>query len=145
MHARRRVPFVVAWSLVVRMMLIGLATRAPAGQPSSAPLEPLHDPSTPHGGREQPGPMVILRVRALVPEKVKLSDPAQGTVRATVRAIAADINQITVQTDEEQRLMLFLEPASLARLHVGTSCLLQVTNGSMRDTSRPPEHEGAFW
>ena len=31
--------------------------------------------------------MVILRVRALVPEKVKLSDPAQGTVQATVRPI----------------------------------------------------------
>ncbi len=145
MHARRRVPFVVAWSLVVRMMLIGLATRAPAGQPSSAPLEPLHDPSTPHGGREQPGPMVILRVRALVPEKVKLSDPAQGTVRATVLAIDKEINHIKVQTEEGQRLMLFLPPESLARLRVGAPCLLQVANRSTRDASRPPEPEEAFW
>jgi hypothetical protein len=89
--------------------------------------------------------MVILRVRALVPDKVKLSDPAQGTVRATVLAINEAINQITVQTDEEQRLMLFLDPASLARLHVGAPCLLQVANGSTRDTVRPPEHEEAFW
>ena len=134
MHSIGRIPFVVALSLVVRMMPISLAMSAPAGHISTRP---------PH--QDQHGPLVILRVRALVPEKVKLSDPAQGTVRATVLAIAEDINQITVQTDEEQRLMLFLEPASLARLHVGTSCLLQVTNGSMRDTSRPPEHEGAFW
>jgi hypothetical protein len=89
--------------------------------------------------------MVILRVRALVPGKVKLSDPTQGAVQATVLAINEEINQITVHTDEGQRLMLFLPPESLARLQVGTPCLLQVTNGSTRDTSRPPEHEGAFW
>ena len=134
MHSLCRIPFVVALSLVVSMMPISLARSAPAGHISTRP---------PH--QDQHGPLVILHVRALVPEKVKLSDPAQGTVRATVLAIAEDINQITVQTDEEQRLMLFLEPASLARLHVGTSCLLQVTKGSMRDTSRLPEHEGAFW
>jgi hypothetical protein len=84
-------------------------------------------------------------VRALVPDKVKLSDPAQGTVQATVLAIDEAINQIKVQTDAGQRLMLFLPPESLARLQVGTPCLLQVTNGLTRDTSRPPEHEGAFW
>ena len=89
--------------------------------------------------------MVTLRVRALVPEKVKLSDTTQGTVQATVLAIDEEINQMKVQTDEGQRLMLFLDPASLARLHVGAPCLLQVANGSTQDTSRPPEHEGAFW
>jgi hypothetical protein len=80
-----------------------------------------------------------------VPEKVKLSDPAQGTVRATVLTIDEAINQITVQTDAGQRLMLFLDPASLARVHVGAPCLLQVANGATRDTARSPEHEGAFW
>jgi hypothetical protein len=80
-----------------------------------------------------------------VPDKAKLSDPAEGTVPATVLAIDEEINQVKVQTVEGQRLMLFLEPASLARLQVGTLCLLQVANGSTRDTSRPPEHEGTFW
>ena len=145
MHARRRVPFVVVWSLVVSMMLIGLAARTRAGQPSSAPVEPLHAPSTPHEGWEQPGPLVILRVRALVPEKVKLSDPAQGTVRATVLASDAESNQIKVQTDEGQRLMLFLPPESLARLRIGAPCLLQVAHRSTREASRPPEHAEAFW
>jgi hypothetical protein len=88
---------------------------------------------------------VTLRVRALVPEKVKLSDPTQGTVQATVLAIDEEMHQITVQTDEGQRLMLFLAPASLMRLRVGAPCLLQVANRAMRDTSRPPEPEGAFW
>jgi len=89
--------------------------------------------------------MVILRVRALVPEKVKLSEPAQGTVRATVLAIDKEINHIKVQTEEGQRLMLFLPPESLARLRVGAPCLLQVANRSTRDASRPPEPEEAFW
>jgi hypothetical protein len=138
-------PFIVVLSLVVRIMPISLAVSAPAVPPSSASSGPLDDPSTPLRGQGRHGPIVTLRVRALVPEKVKLSDPAQGTVPATVLAVDEAINQITVQTDEGQQLMLFLDPASLARLHVGAPCLLQVANGSTRDTSRPPEHEGAFW
>ena len=80
-----------------------------------------------------------------MPEKVKLSDPTQGTVRATVLAIDEEINQIRVQTDEGQRLILFLAPVSLAHLHVGAPCLLQVANRSTREALGPPEHEEAFW
>ena len=89
--------------------------------------------------------MVLLRVRALVPEKVKLSDPARRTVRATVLAIDAELNQLTIQTEEGQRLRLFLPPESLARLRIGTPCLLQVALQSMRDSAPPPEREGVFW
>ena len=134
MSTIHRILFGVAVSLVVSLMPIGLAVSAPAGPTSTRP---------PH--QDQHGSRVILRVRALVPEKVKLSDPAQGTVQATVLAIDEEINQVKVQTEEGQQLMLFLDPASLARLHVGTPCLLQVANGARQDTSRPPEHEGAFW
>ena len=145
MHAICRIPLVILVSLVVSITPIGLAASAPAGQPSSVPLEPRHDPSASHGGQDQHDPMVILHVRALVPEKVTVSDPAQGTVRATVLAIDEEINQIKVQTDEGQRLMLFLPPESRARLHVGAPCLLQVTNRSTPETSRLPEREEAFW
>ena len=134
MHFIRRFSFVIVLSIVVSMMPISLAVSAPAGQASTRPSH-----------QDQHSPMVILRVRALVPEKVKLSDPTQGTVQATVLAVDEAINQITVQTDEGQRLMLFLDPASRARLHVGAPYLLQVANGSTRDTSRPPWHAGAFW
>ena len=89
--------------------------------------------------------MVLLRVRALVPEKVKLSDPARRTVRATVLAIDAEINQLKIQTEEGQRLLLFLPPESLARLRVGTPCLLQVALQAMRESAQPPEREEAFW
>jgi hypothetical protein len=63
----------------------------------------------------------------------------------TVLAIDEEIKQVKVQTEEGQRLLLLLDPASLARLHVRTLCLLQVANKATRDTARPPEHEGAFW
>jgi len=145
MSVIRRIPLVLAVSLVVGMILYGLPASAPAVQSSSAPVESLHDPSASHGGQGQPSPIVILRVRALVPAKVTLSDPAQGTVGATVLAIDDEINQIKVQTEAGQRLMLFLPPESLAHLHVGAPCLLQVANRSTREASRPPEYEGAFW
>jgi hypothetical protein len=89
--------------------------------------------------------MVILRVRALVPEKVKLRDPARRTVGATVLAIDEEIHLIKIQTEEGQRLMLFLPPEALARLQVGTPCLLQVALQSMRESAQPPEREEAFW
>jgi hypothetical protein len=142
MHAIRRFSCVVALSLVASLMPIGLAVSAPARQPSNALSGPLPETSTHLQGQDRHGPLVILRVRALVPEKVKLSDPTQGTVQATVLAIDEEITQ---ETEEGQRLMLFLDPESLVRLHVGTPCLLQVANKSTRDTARPPEYEGAFW
>jgi hypothetical protein len=145
MDAIRRIPLVLALSIVMSMTPIGLATHARAGQPSSAPSGHLHDTSTLLRGQDRQDPTVILRVRALVPEKVKLSDPTHGTVRATVLAIDEEINQITVQTDEGQRLRLFLLPASRALLYVGAPCLLQVINRSTREATPPPEHEEAFW
>jgi hypothetical protein len=145
MDSLRRFPLVIALIIVVSMTPIGLAVSAPAGQPSSAASGPLQGPSTPPPAQGQHGSMVLLRVRALVPEKVKLSEPARRTVRATVLAIAAELNQIKLQTEEGQRLMLFLPPESLARLRVGTPCLLQVALQSMRESAQPPEREGAFW
>ena len=145
MYVIRRIPLILALSIVMSMTPIGLAMHAPAGQPSSAPSGHRHDTATLLREQDRQDPTVILRVRALVPEKVKLSDPTQGTVRATVLAIDEEINQITVQTDEGQRLMLFLPPESLARLRVGTPCLLQVVNRSTEEASRPLEPAEAFW
>jgi hypothetical protein len=138
-------PLIVALSLVVCLMPVGLAVSAPAEQRSRGSSGLLYDTSTHPPQQDQHGPLIFLRVWALVPEKVKLSDPAQGTVWATVLAIDAEINQIKVQTDEGQRLGLFLPPETLARLRLGTRCLLQVAPRSMQDASRPPEHDETFW
>ena len=145
MHTLHRIPLIIAMSLVVRLMPIDLAVSAPAEPPARGSLERLHDSSTPPSHQDQHGPLVLLRVRAMVPEKVKLSDPAQGTVRATVLAIDEELSQIKVQTDEGQRLGVFLPPETLARLRLGTRCLLQVARQSMQDASRSPEHDETFW
>src|SRR5262249_27201239 len=73
MSTTRHIPCLIALSLVMSMMPIGLSVSAPAGQPSRAPLGRLHSTSMHAPEQDQPGPIVILRVRALVPEKVTLS------------------------------------------------------------------------
>ena len=145
MHTLRRLPWTVAIGLVVCLMPIDLAVGAPAEYPSRGSSERLRDTATFRLHQEQHGPPILLRVRALVPGKVKLSDPAQGTVGATVLAIDEEVNQVKVQTDEGQRLGLFLPPETLAHLRLGTRCLLQVARESMQDAARPPVQEGPFW
>jgi len=83
---------------------------------------------------DQQGHIVLLRVRALVPEKVTVSDPAQGTVRATVLAMDAQLNKVTIQTHAEQQLILFLDPASFTGLRVGQQFLLQVAQTGVPTT-----------
>ena len=130
MHpTRQKLLTIIALGVWLSLPLRSLTAMAIAAQPSRATAPQPYTPSTTLQGREQSGPPVILQVRALVPDKVTLSDPAQGTVRATVLTIDKDLNQITVQTDAGQRLMLFLTPAALARLHVGAPCVLQVAQG----------------
>jgi hypothetical protein len=145
MHTIRRMPLLIVLSLVVRLLPVDLAVSAPAEPPSRGASERLHSTATPPPLQEQDGPLLLLRVRALVPDKVKLSDPAQRTVRATVLAIDAESNQVKVQTDEGQRLGLFLPPETLAHLRLGTRCLLQVARQSMQDAAHPPVQEGPFW
>jgi hypothetical protein len=135
----------IALSLVMRLIPIDLAVSAPAAPPSRGASAFRHDTATPSPVQEQEGPLLLLRVRALVPDKIKLSDPVQRTVRATVLAIDEEISQIKVQTDEGQRLGLFLPPESLAGLRLGTRCVLQVARQSMEDAIRAPAHEGIFW
>jgi hypothetical protein len=126
MHARHRVLLVVAVGVFVCMTPLVLAMGEPAEPPLSVALGPPPDTlPLPHVWDQQ-GRIVLLRVRALVPEKVTVSDPAQGTVRATVLAMDEQLNKVTIQTHAEQRLILFLDPASFTGLRVGQQFLLQV-------------------
>jgi hypothetical protein len=127
------------------MSFRGIAASDPTEQPPSAIPVPRHATSTTDHESAQSGPLVTIHVRAVVPNKVKLSDPAQGTVRATVLARDRDRNNITVQTQEGQRLVLYLTPASLAGLRVGAPCLLQVAQHAPQAPTRPPEREEVFW
>jgi hypothetical protein len=138
-------PWIIVLSLVVPLIPIDLAVSAPAEPPSRGASVLPHETATYPPLQEQAGALLLLRVRALVPENIKLSDPAQRTVRATVLAIDAELNQVKVQTDEGQRLGLFLPPETLTHLRLGTRCVLQVARQSMQDALRPPVQEGPFW
>ena len=134
MHATQRVLLVVAVGVFMWMTPLVFATGDPAGPPLSVALGPHPAaPPLPHVWDQQ-GHIVLLRVRALVPEKVTVSDPAQGTVRATVLAMDEELNQVTIQTHAEQQLILFLDPASFTGLRVGQQFLLQVAQTGVPTT-----------
>src|SRR5712691_7140583 len=137
MHTRYRVLLVVAGAVFMWMTPLVFATGDPAEPPlSAAPGLPPATPPPPHVWDQQ-GHIVLLRVRALVPEKVTVSDPAQGTVRATVLAMDEQLNQVTIQTHAEQRLTVFLDPASFTGLRVGQQFLLQVAQRSAPEFFEP--------
>src|SRR5262249_36461583 len=130
MHTRYRVFLVVAVAVCVWMTPLVVATGDPAEPPRRAALGP--PPATPPPSHvwDQQGHIGLLRVRALVPEQVTVSDPAQGPVRATVLAMDEQLNQVTIQTHAGQRFILFLAPASFTGLCVGQQFLLQVAQRS---------------
>ena len=130
MHARHRVLLVVVVGVLMWMTPFVFATGDPAGPPLSAALGPTPDTPPPPHVWDQQGHIVLLRVRALVPEKVTVSDPAQGTVRAAVLAMDEQLNKVTIQTHAGQRLILFLDPAFFTGLRVGQQFLLQVAQRS---------------
>jgi hypothetical protein len=130
MPARHRMLLVVAVGVFMWMTPLVFATADTTGPPCSAALSPPPDTPPPPHVWDQQGHIVLLRLRALVPEKVTVSDPAQGTVRATVLAMDGQLNQVTIQTHAGQRLVLFLAPASFTGLRVGQQFLLHVAQRS---------------
>lgn len=145
MSIMRGVLSLVMLSLLVSMTPSRLLARAATVQPSSAPWEALRASSAPAEERDPERAPIILRVWALVPDKVQLSDRSARTVRATVLGIDTELNQLKVQTDQGQRLTLFLAPAFLARVQVGAPCLLQVAQQSLQESVRPPASEAPVW
>jgi hypothetical protein len=127
--------FVVALGGGWSMTPTALAAPDSTGQPARVAPEPSPDSPTTQHVLDQYGHIVVLRVRALAPDKVKVSDPALGTVRAAVMAIDREINQVKIQTHEGQRLVLYLAPESVASLRVGDQFLLQLTQRATPESS----------
>ena len=133
MSSRFRVMLVAALGVCMSVTLVIPTTSSPAGllarvQPVGSP----DTPSTPYMGH-QGSPIVTLAVHAMVPEKIKVSDPAHRTVAATVLAVDRQIDQLKLQTHEGQRLVLYLAPAVLDGLQVGKQIMLQVNQRSVQE------------
>ena len=118
-----RRPMVVG--LVVSLVVLGCRARGPSGETPTATVVAPQRTTTYHV-RDESGKMVAVTVPALGAQDVKVSDPAAGTVPATVLALDVPRSQAQVQTQQGQRLVLTLPPELFARLRVGDRFLLQV-------------------
>ena len=120
---------VVVVGIVVSMVVLGCQARGPTEErPTATVVAPQR--TTTYHVRDESGRMVAVTVPALGAQDVKVSDPAEGTVPATVMALDAQRSQAEVQTPQGQRLVLTLPPELLARMRVGDHFLLQVVQPS---------------
>jgi hypothetical protein len=133
MSSTFRVMLVAMLVVCMSVTLIIPTTSSPAGL--LARVQPVASPDTPITSSmgHQNSPIVTLTVHAMVPEKIKVSDPAHRTVPATVLAVDKQIDQLKLQTQEGQRLVLYLAPAVLDGLQVGRQIMLQVNQRSVQE------------
>ena len=133
MSSRFRVMLAAALGVCMSVSLIIPTTSSPAGL--LARVQPVASPETPSTSYmgHQASPIVTLTVHAMVPEKIKVSDPAHRTVPATVLAVNRQIDQLKLQTHEGQRLVLYLAPTVLDGLQVGKQIVLQVNQRSVQE------------
>src|SRR5713101_6379882 len=103
MHPKPRASFVVAVAVL-------LTVRSTSGQVPRATIVSPDGTTTTYHVRDMDGHIVTVEVPSLASPDVKVSDPAQGTVQATVTAIDGATNQVKVQTHEGQTLVLDLAP-----------------------------------
>ena len=97
----------VVVGLVVSLVALGCRARGPTGETPTATVVAPQRTTTYHV-RDESGKMVAVTVPALGTQDVKVSDPAAGTVPATVLALDAPRSQAQVQTQQGQRLVLTL-------------------------------------
>jgi hypothetical protein len=116
----------VVFGIVVSLVVVGCRTRGPAGETTPTATVVAPQRTTTYHVRDESGRMVAVTVPALGTQDVKVSDPAAGTVPATVTALDAPQRQAQVQTQQGQRLVLTLPPDLFARPRVGDRFLLQV-------------------
>ena len=110
--------------------LIQAASNTAAPPPSAAIVSP-QDTTTYHV-RDMDGRIVTVQVPSMASPNFKVSNPDEGTVRATVKAIDGEKNQVRVQTQAGQMLVLYLSPESVVSLRVGDEFTLQVAQQSAR-------------
>jgi hypothetical protein len=107
-----------------------LVAHATAEQPPSATIVTPESSTTIYQVRDMHGEMVTVEVPSLAPPELKVSDPAQGTVRATVLAVDGQTNQVKMQTQEGQMLLLNLPSESVKALRIGDQFTLRITQPS---------------
>jgi len=125
MYPKFRIIFVLAFGVLVSMATFVWAAPIPGWLPSATVVSPADTPTTYHI-RDMDGRMLTVEVPSLGSPDVRLSDPRQGTVMATVMAIDGQTNQARVRTQEGQTLVLNLSPEAVMGMRVGDRFTLSI-------------------
>ena len=132
MPSKLRITLVVTLGLLCGgAAIVQAAGGTPAPQPRATIVSP-QDTAVTYNVRDMGGRMVTVQVPSMASPDLKVSNPAEGTVRATVRSIDGETNQVKIQTQEGQMLVLHLAPESIADMRVGDEFTLQVAQQSAR-------------
>jgi hypothetical protein len=84
------------------------------------------DPPTTYYITDMGGHMLTAEVPSLGSPQLRVSNPRQGTVEATVMAVDVRTNQVRMQTQEGQILVLNLSPEAVMGMRVGDQFTLVV-------------------
>src|SRR5436305_7721088 len=90
--------------IVVSLVVLGCRPHGPGGEPASATVV-APQPTTTYHVRDESGRMVAVTIPAMGRQDIKVSNPTEGTVPATVTALNASQSQAQVQTQQGQRLV----------------------------------------
>ena len=131
MHSKFRRTFIWAFGVLASMTMCVWAANTPGQLPRAMVVSPEGTTTTYHI-RDMGGRMLTVEVPALASPDVRVSDPIQGTVAATVMAVDARSNQARVRTQEGQILVLNLPPETVMGLRVGDQFTLSIAPRSIQ-------------
>src|SRR5215813_8983079 len=106
MHPKLRITLVVAFGLFIGVAPLALAASGTAGPLPSATVVSPANTATTYYIRDMGGRMLTVEVPPLASPDIRVSDPVEGTVAATVMAVDGQTNQVKVRTQEGQILVL---------------------------------------
>ena len=132
MLSKLRITLIVALGVLFGVASLIQAASNTAAQPPSAAIVSPQDTTTTYHVRDMDGRIVTVQVPSMASPDLKVSNPDEGTVRATVKAIDGEKNQVRVQTQAGQILVLHLSPESITSMRVGDEFTLQVAQQSAR-------------
>lgn len=125
MYPQRRSMLALALSVVCAVAPCALAA-SDSAEPLPRATVVWPDSTTTYHIRDMHGRMLTVEVPALTSPDIKVSDPVQGTVEATVMAVDGQTNQARVRTQEGQILVLTLSPETVMGMRVGDHVTLSV-------------------
>ena len=132
MYPKLRITFVLALSVLFSMVPFVFAAGGTAGPLPRATVVWPEDTPTTYYIRDMGGHMLTVEVPSLGSPEVRVSNPAQGTVDATVMAVDVRTNQVRVRTQEGQTLVLNLSPEAVMGMRVGDQFTLVIAQRSMQ-------------